>query len=129
MTDSATNTGQITTLISAVAEIKGILNTRVVTQAEDIRDLKQNHGTLRYDLDRVKENAAKDTTDAKAEMVDRINVVAAIGAANTNAIVDIRSDVTKVEDKQNATFGKVVQVLSPIVAVLALIWAVLGGNP
>ena len=98
-----------------ISEIKGIMNTIVLSHGEQIRGLNDGQKQLRVDLTAVKDNATKEIT--------AVSVVANAAAEN---IKDIREDVKSVNEKQNATFGKVLQVVSPIIAAGALIWAVLG---
>lgn len=113
--DTAEN--NITQVRIDIGELKGILNTTVVSQGEKISDLGHKHETLRRDVDSVKD-----------VLVEKINAVGTIANTNTESIKNIREDVKQVQEKQNATFGKVIQVLSPIFAAFALIWAILGGK-
>lgn len=113
--DTAEN--NITQVRIDIGELKGILNTTVVSQGEKINDLGHKHETLRRDVDSVKDI-----------LVEKINAVGTVANTNTESIKNIREDVKQVQDKQNGTVGKVTLVLSPIIATFALIWAILGGK-
>lgn len=113
--DTAEN--NITQVRIDIGELKGILNTTVVSQGEKINDLSSKQELQRRDMDSVKDI-----------LTEKINAVGTIANTNTESIKNIREDVKQVQEKQNATFGKVVQVLSPIFAAFALVWAVLGGK-
>lgn len=110
-------TNDITQVRVDIGEIKGIMNTIVLSHGEQIRGLTDGQKQLRTDLTAVKDNATL-----------AINNVSTVANAASENIKDIREDVKSINDKQNATFGKVLQALSPIIATFALIWAVLGGK-
>jgi phosphotransferase system IIA component len=113
--DTAEN--NITQVRIDIGELKGILNTVVTTHAEQIRDVKVGQVQLRSDLTAVKDNA-----------VAAIAAVATTASTNSENIKDMRDDIKKVEEKQNATFGKTLMILSPILAAAALLWNIIGGK-
>jgi hypothetical protein len=98
-----------------IGELKGILNTTVVTHSDKIRDLEQTQEIQRRDM-----NSVKDT------LIEKINVVGTVASTNTNEISNLRDDMRQVQEKQNATFGKVMQVFGPIIAGLALVLSIYG---
>lgn len=110
--DTAEN--NITQVRIDIGELKGILNTTVVAQGEQIRDLSGKQEMQRRDMDSVKDI-----------LIEKIGAVATIANTNTESIRNIRDDMKQVQEKQNATFGKVIQVLSPILAALGFLWGVL----
>lgn len=122
-----------------LGEIKGILTTVVNEHSRRIAESEAFGRQLRIDLTAVNDNAIKRTADLKAE----VNTMAETGrkegnlilqelntkvTTNTNHIHELREDQKEIKEKQNATFGRVMLVLSPIIAAAALLWNVVGGK-
>lgn len=120
-----------------LGEIKGILNTIVTEHARRISDLDKSHVQMRFDLTAIKTEAKKDVGD----LAEKLNNMAIKShedggkilqelnkdiTTNKNNIAELRGDIIEVKDKQNAGFGKVVMILSPILAFVALLWNILG---
>ena len=87
----------------------------------------------------VNDNAIKRTADLKAEIATMAETGRKEGnlilqelntkvTTNTNHISELREDQKEIKEKQNATFGRVMLVLSPIIAAAALGWNVIGGK-
>lgn len=122
-----------------LSEIKGILSTVVGEHSRRITDNEAVGRQLRIDLTAVNDNSIKRTNDLRQEinvMAENgrkegnltINAISERVTTNSNHITELKDDVKETKDRQNATFGKVVMVLSPILAVAALAWNVIGGK-
>lgn len=122
-----------------LSEIKGILSTVVGEHSRRITDTESANRQLRIDLTAVKDEGQQALTMAINAVNQRFNDNAEKGNAvlrevdgkintNTNNIIDLKADVQEVKDKQNATLGKTVMILSPIIATAALAWNMIGGK-
>lgn len=100
-----------------IGELKGILNTVVISHAGLIKDLQSGQDKLRVDLTAVKDNAN-----------DAIQKVAQVANTNTANIITLTSDVKDVENKQNSSGTRVLAVIAGIVGAAGLLWNVIGGK-
>lgn len=117
MADESPSTGSMVQIQIQLGTLQGTINSLLGTLTHRVTGAEEAARELRTDLTHVKDNG-----------IESVNALKTLVTQNTSAITEIRSDVTDVKEKQNATMGKVVQILSPILATLALIWAVLGGK-
>ena len=111
-TDTAEN--NITQVRIDIGELKGILNTTVVTHSDKIRGLEQTQEKQRSDM-----NAVKDV------LIEKINVVSTIAETNKNEIGNIRDDVKGIQEKQNGSFGKIAIATSIVLSLIGLFWNIL----
>ena len=118
----------LTSMQIQLGRIEGTLNTIVVEHARRIGDTEANQRQLRTDLDAVKNEAAKQTNDLSARLVEKITSVDTKANTNTTTITAIQGDVQEVKDKQNGSWQKVWTVLAFIVAVASAAWNILGGK-
>jgi hypothetical protein len=107
----------VTQLRIDIGELKGILNTTVVTQGSQIADLANKQEIQRRDL-----------TSVASNLTEKINTVSNAGSTNTENIKNLREDLKKVEEKQNSSFGKIFMALAAVLSFLSLIWNVVGGK-
>ena len=122
-----------------LGRIEGTLNTIVSEHGRRILDTEGSTRQLRFDLTAVKENATREVTELATKIADVFEKAKAEGnetrrqieervTTNKNNIEEIRGDVQELKDKQNAAFGKAMLIVSPLIAVAALIWNVTGGK-
>jgi len=109
-----------------LGRIEGTLNTIVTEHARRIGDTEMNQRQLRTDLDAVKNEAAKQTTDLSTKLVEKIAMVDTKATTNTSNISAMVTDIQEVKDKQNGSWQKVWTVLAFAVASAGLLWNVVG---
>ena len=118
-----------------LGEIKGILQTLVSEHARRLADSEEAARRLRVDLTAVKDESSKALADFMKDVQLRWENGTREGSkafaeltgtlsAHTTTIADIKEDVRTVQDKQHNALAKASTVLSPIIAVGALIWSI-----
>ena len=100
-----------------VGELKGIMNTMVLSHGEQLRSHSQALTQLRTDLTAVKNEANRD-----------LNEVSKVAEATKNNLAAVKEDVGEIKTRQNGAATKVFQVVSPLAAVGALIWSFIVGS-
>ncbi len=102
---------------SQLGKIEGILSTVVTELGRRIGNQEQVSAQLRTDLTAV-------NTEIRA-YVGSVDTKVTTNIAN---ISDLKSDVQEIKDKQNAALPRTAQIMSPLVAVGSLIWAIIVGS-
>lgn len=105
----------ITGLRLDIARLEGMLTAFLSDGLRRIEGIEKSTDNLRNDLTSVKDNC-------RAE----IAVVANTASLNAQSIKDIRDDIKEVNEKMNGSLGRASLIISPLIAVLALLWNVLG---
>lgn len=76
--------------------------------------------------ERVSEGLRTDATAAKELCNTNVSAVATRVTTNEANIKELHADVKDIRDKQNASFGRVLLIVSPIISGAALLWNMLG---
>jgi hypothetical protein len=100
-----------------LGKIEGILTTLVTEHARRITDQESISRQMRTDM-----------TAMNTDHSGKINSVDGKTSINTTHISELRADVMEANTKSNAALPRTAQILSPIVAVGSLIWAIIVGN-
>lgn len=114
-TVNVTNDNTITGIKVDLARLEGILTAFLTDGVRRIEAGERVSEKLRTDLTSVRE-------DCHRELATSINLV----TVNTENIKDLRDDIKDIRDKQNATFGRILVIMSPLIAGAALLWNILG---
>lgn len=76
--------------------------------------------------ERVSEKIRSDLTTVKEDCHKELAVVANLVTVNTENVRDLREDIKDIRDKQNASFGRILLIVSPLISGAALLWNMLG---
>lgn len=98
-----------------IARLEGLLSGFLTDGVRRIEHNEKSTEKLRTDLTAVKENCHTEVAAVSA----RVNI-------NAENIREIRDDVKEIRDKQNASFGRIIVVVSPLIAAAALLWSIFG---
>jgi hypothetical protein len=100
-----------------IARLEGMLSQFLTDGIRRIENGEKETRQLRVDLTAVKDEGNRKLEDTNTRVTQ-----------NSSSISEIKEDLKEVKDKQNGTLAKTMMVCSPIVAVLALVWNVVGGK-
>lgn len=107
----------MTSVHSQLGKIEGILSTLMTELNRRVSDQERASNQLRVDL-----------TAVNTELNAKINAVGTKVTTNTANISEIKGDTQEVKDKQNAALPRTAQIMSPLVAVGSLLWAIIVGG-
>ena len=116
-----------------LGEIKGILQTVVTEHARRLGTLDDATKQLRVDLTSVKEEAQRAIAaldlkyqqkwdDASRQGIERLERMNKEATTAEGRIKENTDDIKEIKDKQNNSWTRTALVLSPIIAVAALLW-------
>jgi hypothetical protein len=114
MPDSTQDMGSV---YVQLGEIKGILSTIVSEHARRLTDQEIISRQMRTDM-----------TAMNTDLSGKINSVDGKTAINATHITELRADMVEANNKANAALPRTAQIMSPIVAVGALIWSFIVGG-
>lgn len=115
--EPSTESGSMGQIQVQIGVLQGTVNSLLGLLTHRVTGVEETAKELRKDLTAVKDNG-----------ITSVNSLHTLVTQNTSALTEIRSDLVEVKDKQNAALGKALAIASPIVAVCALIWNVVGGK-
>jgi hypothetical protein len=98
-----------------LARLEGMLAAFLTDGVRRIESGERATEKLRSDLTAVKEECHKD-----------LAAVATLVTVNVENIKELRTDIKDIRDKQNASFGRILLIVSPIISGAALLWNMLG---
>ena len=98
-----------------IARLEGMLTAFLTDGVRRIENGEKVSEKLRTDLTAVKDNCHSE-----------VNAVSTRVTTNTENIKSIVEDIKDIREKQNASFGRVLLILSPIISGVALLWNMLG---
>lgn len=116
-TETPVNAGVMVQIQVQLGVLQGTVNTLLTALGNRVTNNEEETKQLRVDLTAVKDNGIAADESLRNSITQ-----------NTSAIAELRSDVAKVEQKQDNSWVKTGAILSPFVAVAALVWNVLGGK-
>jgi len=114
MPDSAQDMGAI---YGQLGEIKGIISTLVTEHARRLTDQEIISRQMRTDM-----------TAMNTDLNGKIGAVDGKTAINAAHITELRADMVDANNKANAAMPRTAQILSPVIAIGALVWSFIVGN-
>lgn len=116
MAETVNDSAGMVAVHSQLGKIEGILSTIVTEHARRITDQEGVSRQLRIDL-----------TAVNMDLNSKVGAVDTRVVTNTANILELKGDVQETKDKQNAALPRTAQIMSPLIAVGSLIWAVIVG--
>ena len=98
-----------------IARLEGMLTSFLTDGVRRIENGEKVSEKIRTDLTAVKEGCHSD-----------LAVVASKVTINTENIKELREDIKDIREKQNASFGRILLIMSPIISAAALLWNMIG---
>lgn len=95
-----------------IGRLEGMLSQVISDYGRRITDAEVAHRQLRVDLTAVNDNLGARLAEVNTRVVK-----------NTENVSELRTDITEINFKQNATLGRAMAVLSPLIALASFAYS------